>query len=430
MRVIFLTITFYPEPNAIHGLPLAKELAARGFDIKVLTAFPQYPQGRIYPGYRLRPWQWETVEGISILRVPIYPSHDTSAIRRILTYMSFAICAATIGVTLIGSADLVYLYDPPPTNGLASLMLKLFRGTPIVHDIADMWPETVIESGMVRGGDRVKKIASSLIGAWCRFLYRQADVVTVLSPGFKRLLVERGVPEGKVKVVYNWADEATFHPLEPDPALAKELGFEGRFNIVYAGNLGVFQGLETVIKAAALVKHHPQIQIVIVGIGPVEAELKRLAAELQVDNVLFVGRRQYEEMPKINSLADVLLVHLRDHAFLRATIPGKTQVSLASGRPVLMGVRGDAADVVRESGGGLICEPENPEDMARCMIELFLMPRESLDEMGKRGRSYYVNNLSLERAGREKDEIFRSVCARHQKPSSVGRELPSGVSSE
>src|SRR5882724_551690 len=283
MRVIFLTITFYPEPNAIQGLPLAKAMASRGFDIKVLTGFPQYPQGRIYPGYRMRPWQRETVDGIPILRVPIYPSHDTSAIRRILTYLSFAFFAATIGVALIGSADLVYLYDPPPTNGLASLFLKLFRGTPIVHDIADMWPETVIESGMVRG-ERTKKIVSSILGAWCRFLYRQADVVTVLSDGFKRLLVERGVPADKVKVVYNWADETTFHPLEPDLELARELGFEGRFNIVYAGNLGVYQALDTVIKAAALVKDHPKIQVVIVGIGPKQDELKRLAAELKVDN--------------------------------------------------------------------------------------------------------------------------------------------------
>src|ERR1043165_8746806 len=260
MRVIFLTITFHPEPNAIHGLPLAKAMAARGYDIKVLTAYPQYPMGQLYPGYKMRPWMRETVEGIDILRVPIYPSHDTSAIRRILTYLSFAFFAATIGVALIGSADLVYLYDPPPTNGLASLLLKWFRGMPIVHDIADMWPETVIESGMVPGGGRVKRIVSSLIGAWCKFLYRRADVVTVLSPGFKRLLMERGVPENKVKVIYNWADESTFRPLDPDLELGRELGFADRFNIVYAGNLGVYQGLDTVIRAAALVKDYPKIQ--------------------------------------------------------------------------------------------------------------------------------------------------------------------------
>jgi glycosyltransferase involved in cell wall biosynthesis len=414
MRIIFLTITFYPEPNAIHGLPLAKHLAAKGYNIKVLTSFPQYPIGRIYPGYRMRPWQWETIEGIPVLRVPIYPSHDTSAIRRFFTYLSFAFAAATIGATLIGPADVVYLYDPPPTNGIASLILKVFRRTPIVHDIADMWPETVVESGMVRN-KYTKKIMSALIGAWCRFLYRQADIVTVLSPGFKRLLIERGVPANKVRVIYNWADETTFHPIEPDPVLAREIGFEGRFNIVYAGNLGVYQGVDTVIKAAALIKDHPRIQVVLVGIGPTQDELKRLASDLGADNVRFLGRRQYEEMPKINSLADVLLIHLKDRAFLHATIPGKTQVSLASGLPILMAVRGDAAEIVRKAKAGIICEPENPSAMAKAMVEMSQLSKEKLQDMGRQGRSYYLHNLSLDIAGKKLDAIFRSVGTLRQR---------------
>ena len=408
MRIIFLTITFYPEPSAIHGLPLAKHLASKGYDIKVLTSFPQYPIGKIYPGYRLRPWQWETVEGIPILRVPIYPSHDDSAIKRIITYLSFAFTAATIGTSLIGPADIVYFYEPPPTSGLASIILKMFRGTSIVHGIADMWPETVIESGMV-WDKHSKRIMSFLIRIWCKFLYRQADVVTVLSPGFKQLLIDRGVPANKVRVIYNWTDEAIFHPVDPDPNLAKDLGFKGYFNIVYAGNLGVHQGIESVIKAAALIKEHKKIQIIIIGIGPKEEELKKLASEIGATNVLFLGRRQYEDMTKINSLADVLLVHLKDRPFLGTTIPGKTQVSLASGRPIIMAVRGDAAEVVRKAGAGIICEPENPEDMARAMVELSQLSTEKLQDMGRRGRSYYLNNLSLDIAGKKFDAIFRSV---------------------
>ena len=362
----------------------------------------------------MQPWQWETIEGIPILRVPIYPSHDTSAVRRMLTYLSFAFAASSIGVTLIGPADLVYLYDPPPTNGVASLILKIFRKTPIVHDIADIWPETVVESGMIKG-ELTKKVMNSLIGVWCRFLYRQASVVTVLSPGFKRLLIERGVPESKIRVIYNWADEATFWPGEPNPELARELGFEGRFNIVYAGNLGVYQGIETVIKAAALVKDHPKIQVVIVGTGPKQEELKRLASDLGTNNVLFLGRQQYLDMPKINSLADVLLIHLKDLPFLPATIPGKTQVSLASGRPILMAVRGDAPKIIQEAGAGIICEPENPVGMARAMVELSRLSKEKLQDMGRQGRSYYLDNLSLDIAGKKLDAIFRAVGTLRQR---------------
>lgn len=414
MRVIFLTITFHPEP-AIHGLPLAKCLAARGHDIKVLTTFPQYPIGRVYPGYRMRLWQWETIDGIRILRVPIYPSHDNSAARRILTYLSFALTASTIGAALIGPADLVYLYEPPPTNGLASLALKVFRKTPIVHDIADMWPETVIESGMIRG-ERTKRTAEALLSAWCRFLYRQAALITVLSPGFKRLLIERGIPEEKVHVIYNWTDEATYRPGARDPALARELGFEGRFNIVYAGNLGVYQGLESVIRAAALVRDHRRIQVVIAGTGPKEAELKYLAEEFGASNVLFLGRRQYWEMAKINNLADVLLIHLKDLDFMHITIPGKTQISLASGRPILMAVRGDAADLVRQADAGVICEPENPAAIAKAMVEMSKMPRDELEAMGNRGRTYYEHHLALNIAGEHFDHVFReAVGARLRK---------------
>ncbi len=408
-RVIFLTITFDPEPGALRGLPLAKWLAARGYDIKVLTAFPQYPAGELYPGYKMRPWQWETMDGIPVLRVPIYPSHDTRPLRRIWTYLSFMMAASTIGVSKIGPADVVYLYEPPPTNGLASVLLKWFRGTPIVHHIADMWPETVLASGMMP--TPVHRLAESMIGAWCRFLYRRASVMSVLSPGFKRLLMERGVPEEKIEVVYNWADEELFRPVPRDEALAAELGMTGRFNFVYAGNIGPMQGLDTVIRAAAMVKDLADVQVVIVGTGPLEAQTKALAEEIGATNVRWVARRDYREMPKINALADVLLVHLRDFDFLASTIPSKTQVSLASGRPVLIGVRGDAADLVVQADAGVACPPDDPAAMADAMRRMATLPRERLEEMGRSGRAFYERNLSLDIAGEHMDQIFRRVAA-------------------
>lgn len=410
MRVIFLTITFYPEPAAIHGLPLARHLASKGYDIKVLTSFPQYPIGKIYPGYRLRPWQWEIIDSIPVLRVPIYPSHDNSAIKRIITYLSFAFTASTIGAALIGSADVIYLYDPPPTNGLASLILKAFKGIPVVHEIVDMWPETVIESGMIRGKYN-RKIMKSLIGGWCRFLYKQADIITVLSPGFKQLLINRGVPASKIRIIYNWTDEEIFRPVEQDAKLARELGFDGHFNIVYAGNLGVYQGIETVIKAASLIKEHKNIQVIIVGTGPKEKELKDLASELGAINVLFLGSRRYEEMQKINSLADVLLIHLKDISFMHSTIPSKTQVSLASGRPVLMAVRGDAANIVKEAESGIFCEPENPSKLADAMVKMSTMSKSELNAMGAKGRDYYIKHLSLDVAFESFNEVFQKVVS-------------------
>src|SRR6185369_9298523 len=234
LEIIFLTITFDPEPGAQHGLPLAKEMIRRGHKVKVLTTFPQYPLGRIYDGYKQSLWAWESIEGVPVLRVPIYPSHDMSGLRRAVTYLSFMASAALVGVPLIGRADVVFLYEPPPTNGIVSALLRLFRGTPIIHHIADMWPDTVIASGMVRGR-ATKWLLTKVLGAYCRLLYRVATFVTVLSPGFKTILTRRGVPQDKVRVIYNWADEAKFRPVEADPALGARLGLQGRFNVLYAG---------------------------------------------------------------------------------------------------------------------------------------------------------------------------------------------------
>ena len=410
IRVIFVTITFDPEPGALRGLPLAKWLAKRGYEVKVLTAYPQYPGGKLYPKYKMRPWMRETMDGISVLRVPIYPSHDTNPIRRIWTYISFMLAASTIGATLIGDADIIYLYEPPPTNGVASLILKHLRGAPIVHHIADMWPETVLSSGMLPRHGFALRTANAIIGRFCRFLYRQAAVMSVLSPGFKRLLVDRGVPEDKIVISYNWADEELFHPMPRDDGLADELGFTGRFNFVYAGNIGPMQDLDNLVKAAAIVHiKDPRIQVVIIGTGPHERMVKALAEDVGAHNVRFIARRDYREMPRINALADVLLVHLKDLPFLAATIPSKTQVSLACGRPVLIAVRGDAADVVKAAKAGIAVAPGDPKELADAMLRFAGLPQEELDLMGRRGRDYYTRELSLDHAGAQMDRIFRAL---------------------
>lgn len=408
MRIILLSQWFDPEPGATKGLPLAKWLQARGHDVKVLTGFPNYPGGKVYDGYKIRPWQHQTMDGVPVLRVPLYPSHDNSARGRILNFTSFAASAATIGTVGVGGADVGYVYHPPPTIGLAAMSLKFFRRIPFVYHIADMWPETVMESGMVRPG-RTRDRMERAINAWCNLVYRQAAAITVLSPGFKDMLVARGVPADKVHVIYNWTDEDAFRPTEPDPDLARELGLAGRFNVVYSGNLGPMQGLETVIRAAALLRDRPEIQIVIAGTGHEEDKLKVLKRELGAENVLFLGRRQYWEMAGINALSDVLLVHLRDLPFFAATIPGKTQVALASGRPTLMAVAGDAAALVERAGAGFGCPPENPDAMAAAIRKLHALPVEDRFRMGRSGAAFYQREISVEVGGQRTEALLDSV---------------------
>ena len=408
MRTIFLTQWFDPEPGAIRGLPLARWLTARGHDVRVLTSVPNYPGGRVYPGYRMRLWQREVMDGVSVLRVPLYPSHDTSPLGRVANYTSFALSAATLGAALIGRGDVAYVYHPPATVGLPAVVLKALRGMPFVYHIADMWPESVVESGMLEGA-ALRRMVHGLLSVWCRAVYRQARAITVLSPGFKRLLVERGVPGDKIHVIYNWTDETMFHPLPRDAELARELGLAGRFNILYAGNLGPLQGLDAVVRAAARVRSMRAIQVVIVGAGQQEAELRALAQSVGASNVLFVGRRPYHEMPRISALADVHLVHLRDLPFFRATIPSKTQVALACARPVLMAVNGDAADIVRKAEAGVTCPPEDESRIADAMVTLAESSRDELEAMGQRGRRFYLDEMSLDIGGRYMDGLLRDV---------------------
>jgi glycosyltransferase involved in cell wall biosynthesis len=413
MRIIFITQWFDPEPGVIRGLPLARWMKQRGHDVSVITGFPNYPGGKVYPGYRIHLWQREQMDGVDVLRVPLYPSHGTSAAGRILNYLSFAFSAATIGVALTKKADVAFVYHPPPTVGIPSLVLKWLRRTPYVYHIADMWPEAMTESGML-GKGLLRKIAFAVVSAYCNFLYRRAHSVTSQSPGFKNQLVGRGTPAEKIHVVYNWTADDVFKPMDADPNLLREFGMEGRFNIVYAGNLGAFQGLETVIRAAKLLEHEPKIQFVLVGTGQKEPELKALAESLQTTNVKFIGARPYADMPRVNALADVLIVHTVDLPHFVGNIPSKTQVSLASGKPVLMAVRGDSADIVNNAKAGVVCEPENPEAMAKATLELFRKSREELDEMGRRGREFYVSEMAMEIGALRTEEILAEACA-HRK---------------
>jgi glycosyltransferase involved in cell wall biosynthesis len=410
LRLLFVTITFHPEPGALRGLPLAKRLVASGdFDVIVLTAFPWYPLGHTYPGYRQRLWQWETIDGVRVLRVPIYPSHDSSAARRIATYVSFMLSALVFGLPRVGRADAVYHVDNLPTTGLLALLYARLRGVPVVQHVGDLWPESVTESGMLPRGPLARAIGA-LLRRLCDFVYRHDDRLTVLSPGFERALVARGVPESRVEVLHNWAEEERFFPVPYDARLAGELGLAGRFNVVYAGNIGPLQSLETVVRAAALVRDLPDLQIVIVGGGPRETEVRALADSLGTTNVRFLGRRPIEAMNAIHALADVLLVHLADRPFLHSTIPSKLQVALVSGRPVLLGVRGDAADLLDASGGGVTFVPGDPDDLARRLRELYAIPRQSLAAMGARGRAFYHEHLSLDIGQQRMARLFADLA--------------------
>lgn len=407
---MFITQWFDPEPGALRGLPLARWLTRRGHDVEVLTGFPNYPGGRIYDGYQQRLRQREVMDGVPVVRVPLFPSHDRNPVSRVANYAGFALSASTIGLASVKRADVAFVYHPPATIGLPAVLLKALRGTPYVLHIADLWPESVIESGMA-GGSTARRLLERAISGWCNVIYRHAAAITVLSPGFQRLLVERGVPEEKIHIVYNWTDEEVFRPTARDDALAAKLGVAGAFVVCYAGNLGQYQAIDTVLDAAALLRDQTGIRFLIAGTGQAETELRTRAAAMQLHNVIFTGRLPTSQMPAVNALADVQLVHLRDLPFFAATVPSKTQVALASGRPVLMCVAGDAARIVQHAGAGLTAPPENPAAMAEAIMALYNETPEARAAMGERGRRYYLDHMGLDTGGHQMDQLLRRVAS-------------------
>ncbi len=388
MRVAILTQYYPPEPIP-KPHELARGLAERGHEVVVITGFPNYPAGKLYPGTRLRLWKWETLDGIRILRLPLYPDHSRSAVRRTLNFGSFAVTASLLGNMLGGAFDAMFAEHPPLTIGLAAWIMGRCHRAPFLYAVNDLWPESVEATGMVRS-QRLLHI----MGRLERFVYRRAAAIAVISPGFKQNLVAKGVPPEKIAVIPHWADESLYRPVPADPELARDLGMTGHFNVVFAGQLGLAQGLDVVLDAADELSDLPDLQFVLVGDGTDANRLRQAAGQRGLRNVRFLGRQPAERMSGIFAVSDALLVHLRDEPLFRITIPSKTMAYMACGRPVLMAVEGDGEDLIQEAGAGVTCRPGDAKDLAEAVRRLRGMPRTALEDMGRAGRAAFLASYS------------------------------------
>ncbi len=389
LRVLILTQYYTPEPP-FRPAELASSLTRRGHDVTVITGIPSYPYGKFYEGYKLRLWQWETIDGVRVLRVPVYPDHSHSSLRRALYFMSLAASVSVLGTLLVRRADVMYVYNDP-SLGIPSFFLKYLRRIPFVYEVADIWPESLSATGMVSSG-WLLAVGKGLV----QFTCRQASVVTVVSPGFKTNLIQKGIQFDKIRFIPNWADDAVYRMVEVDPGLAAETGMVGRFNVLYAGNMGFAQAFDAVVQAAELTQDLPQVQFVFVGDGVEKPVLQELVKQKNLTNVRFLYRQLPAKMPYLYSLADVLLAHLKHNPLFDITIPSKTFPYLACGRPILMAVAGDSADVVRRAGAGLICEPENSQAIADTVRQFYMMTSQERARFGNAGRKAFLEQYSKE----------------------------------
>lgn len=388
MRVLLLTQLFDPE-NAIKGLSFAKGLVLRGHEVEVVTTFPSYPGGKIYPGFKMRWRQVENIGGVRVVRVPSYISHGRSTFKRLMSYTSFSFCALLYSLFGAKRPDVIYSYYPPVIGGVAAAILGLLRRRPMIYDVQDLWPEAVVATGMIQSPRIIRPIESLV-----RWVYRRAAAVIVLSDGYKSAVEMKGVPGDKVFRIFNWSDEARSE-WRTSPDDSKENKCD-RFEITYAGNLGAAQALDHVLRAAALLQESGdnKIRFVFVGDGVEKARLQDMASELRLRNVKFEKRVSPEKISEILGASGALLAHLAAEPVFAITVPSKTQAYLAAGKPILMAVDGESADIVRRSGAGVAVMPCDSTDIARGASELSKKSDDELAEMGEVARRFYEKEMS------------------------------------
>lgn len=404
MRILLVTQWYWPEPVSL-PTEMAETLQGLGHEVTVLTAFPNYPYGKTYKGYRRRLWRVEDINGVRVVRVPIYPDHSRSAGRRALHYASFFLTASTLGFIGCRRPDVIHVISPPIPVGFAGWLLGELWRTPFTLEIWDMWPETLAATGMIRS-----RGALALVGRLCGWLHRHAAAIRVVTPGFRENLLQKGVMPAKMRVISCWTDTEKHRPVQPDPKLGRELGFNERFTVMFAGTMGIAQGLDVVVDAAALLRDLPYVQFALVGDGVDTERLRQRASEEQLQNIRFLGRYPADRMPELYALADVLLVHLRHDPLFRITIPHKIFTYLASGKPILAAMGGDVADLVESTGSGLTCRPSDPAALAALVREFVEMPAESRQAMGANGRHAACNSYGRLRLVDQVEAMLEDVA--------------------
>jgi colanic acid biosynthesis glycosyl transferase WcaI len=403
MRIVIVTQWYPPEP-AVLMHELAETLQTLGHTVHVLTGFPNYPSGRLYPGYRLRPWTRDTAGTVPLVRVMLYLDHSRSQVRRALNYISFALSAALLAPVLVPRPDVVFAYHPPLTVGAAAVWLSRIWRAPLVYQIQDMWPDTLAATGMVRSRQILRAI-----GALASWVYARASAICVISKGFRENLIRKGVPPERVRVISNWVDTSNYRPVAPDAELGKRLGLHGRFNVMFAGNIGEAQALETVLDAAELLRDLPDVQFVIVGDGVARQRLEDAVKEREIHTVRFLGPYPGDGMPSLYAHADALLVHLKDDPLFRITIPHKIFAYMASGKPVIAALAGDGADIITEAQAGVVCTPQDPAALARAVRTLRALTPEQRRRLADSGRKAIHDSFTREMIIGQIESVLQQV---------------------
>ena len=415
MRILFLTMYYKPD-NAATGIlmaELAEELALSGHDVRVITSMPHYSTNSIWPEYKGKWFKRERQGPILIHRVWSYvPVHKDRLLPRFFSYLSFTLLSAFAGL-LMPRPDVIVTPSPSPplTNGISAYLLGRLRGVPFLANIQDIYPDVAIRMGVMKN--------PAVISAYKkleRFVYAHARAITVISEGFRGNLSAKGVPADKISVIPNFIDArfVTPHPRHNDFSRAQH--WDDKFVVLFAGNVGMSQGLDTVLESAGLLQGTPGLLFAIVGNGASKPALVAQAEKMGLQNVEFLPYQSYDQVPLLYSSADVGLIPLR-RGFSSDSVPSKLFTIMGVARPVIASVdaHSETSEVIHAGRCGVCLEPEDPNALAAAILALY-KDRAQASEMGRCGRSYVEAHYTRTSVAREYEAIFVRLLSSAEMP--------------
>lgn len=356
MKILFLTDNFFPEVNAPASRTYehAKEWIAKGEEVTVITCAPNFPQGRVYDGYKNSLYSVEYIDGIKVIRVWSYITSNEGFFKRVLDYLSFAFTSFVAG--LFVKTDVIVATSPQFFTAWSGCALSFFKRKPWIFELRDLWPESIRTVGAMKK----EKVLDFLekIELW---LYKNSAKIVAVTAAFKANLIKRGIDADKIEIVTNGVNMELFAPVQKDDALAKKLGIEGKFVIGYIGTHGMAHSLDFIVRTISKIKDD-RYHFLFIGDGAMKKEVLKIAEELSVKNATFLEPVLRSQIPLYISVTDAALVPLKKSDTFKTVIPSKIFENAAMQKPIFLGVDGQAREIVEAYGAGVYFEPENEQD--------------------------------------------------------------------
>jgi len=382
VKILVVTDRFVPEVTApsVRIMDHARVWLELGHEVTVVTCAPNVPRGIVFDGYENRLYQEEWLEGIRTIRVGSYMTANEGFLKRSLDYLSFML-SSVVQCRRYPDFDVILATSPPLFTALGGYLVSRCRKRPWVFEVRDLWPASIKAVGV--SNSRLIDVLEKLE----LFLYHKADRIISLTRSFKQDLTQRGIPAGKNDVITNSVDTAQFNDERIAFDARDKLGIsKGDFLVGYVGTTGLAQGLTTLLDAAAITRDDPDLKYVIIGEGAERASLESEARRRGLGNLLFRDFVPHDEMPAYLASMDASLVHLRPDPLFRTVIPSKIFEAMAMGVPILLGVEGESAEIIDETGSGLCFQPGSPEELVAAVRRLASDP--SLrEEISRKGRA-------------------------------------------